>query len=98
MRVWPDPDKESSSWAKSVMDMDYEVLVVSQFTLHANLKKGLKPDFHNAMGTEAAREAFQECVAMYKRLYNSDKIQTGSFGSMMKVSLENDGPVTFVLE
>ena len=78
--------------------MDYEILVVSQFTLHANLKKGNKPDFHNAMTTELAREAFNDCVETYKKLYKADKIQTGSFGNLMKVSLENDGPVTFVME
>jgi D-tyrosyl-tRNA(Tyr) deacylase len=98
VKVWADPLKENSSWSKSVMDMDYEVLVVSQFTLHANLKKGLKPDFHNAMGSEPARKAFDECISTYKALYKADKIQTGSFGSMMKVSLENDGPVTFIME
>ncbi len=71
---------------------------MSQFTLHANLKKGNKPDFHNAMRTEPAREAFADCVQMYKDLYKPEKIQTGSFGAMMQVSLVNDGPVTFFLE
>jgi D-tyrosyl-tRNA(Tyr) deacylase len=81
-----------------VVDLDYEVLAVSQFTLQANLKKGLKPDFHNAMAPVPARDAFDECVNMLKRLYKADKVQTGSFGEMMKVSLENDGPTTFILE
>jgi D-tyrosyl-tRNA(Tyr) deacylase len=71
---------------------------VSQFTLHANLKKGNKPDFHNAMQTDSAREAFADCVQLFKDLYKPDKIQTGSFGAMMQVSLINDGPVTFLLE
>ena len=81
-----------------MVDLDLEILVVSQFTLQANLSKRLKPDFHNAMAPGPARAAFEECVAMFKTMYKSDKIQTGSFGEMMKVSLENDGPVTFVLE
>jgi D-tyrosyl-tRNA(Tyr) deacylase len=98
VKVWCDPNDEDSAWAKSVVEMDYEVLVVSQFTLHANLKKGNKPDFHCAMSSVPAREAFDACVDMYKQFYRPDKIQTGSFGSMMKVSLENDGPVTFCLE
>jgi len=75
-----------------------ELLVVSQFTLHANLKTGNKPDFHNAMHTDAAKQAFSDCVQIYKDLYKPEKIQTGSFGAMMQVSLTNDGPVTFVLE
>lgn len=78
--------------------MNYEVLVVSQFTLYGHFKKGNKPDFHHAMPTELARSAFAECVDMYKTMYKAEKVQTGSFGSMMKVSLENDGPTTFVLE
>lgn len=80
------------------MDLDLEILVISQFTLQANLQKGLKPDFHNAMSTVPAREAFAECVEMFKSLYKPDKIQTGSFGAMMNVALENDGPVTLILE
>lgn len=80
------------------MDMNYDVLLVSQFTLHANLKKGSKPDFHNAMAPEPARLAFDNCISMYRDLYKENKIQTGSFGEYMAVSLENDGPVTFVIE
>ena len=75
-----------------------EILLVSQFTLHANVKKGNKPDFHNAMGTQMAREAFNACVDTYKALYKPEKIQTGSFGQFMRVSIENDGPTTFVME
>jgi D-tyrosyl-tRNA(Tyr) deacylase len=78
--------------------MNFDILVVSQFTLHANLNKGLKPDFHDAMGTEPAKIAFGECVEMFKSLYKPERIQTGRFGEMMKVSIDNDGPVTFVLE
>lgn len=80
------------------MDMNYDVLLVSQFTLHANLKKGSKPDFHNAMAPVPARSAFENCVSMYKQLYMENRVQTGSFGELMAVSLENDGPVTFILE
>ena len=75
-----------------------EILVVSQFTLHANLKKGNKPDFHNAMTTELARTSFNECVELFKNLYKPEKIQTGSFGNLMTVSIENDGPTTFILD
>ena len=78
--------------------MDYEILVVSQFTIQANLKKGNKPDFHYAMTTELARTAFDECVSTYKKIYKPDKIKTGSFGNLMRVSIENDGPVTLVMD
>jgi D-tyrosyl-tRNA(Tyr) deacylase len=62
------------------------------------LRKGNKPDFHNAMTTEAAREAFDQCVEVFKKEYQRERIHTGSFGNKMLVSLENDGPVTFVLD
>lgn len=75
-----------------------EILLVSQFTLHANLKKGSKPDFHCAMQTDLARDSFNQCVELYKSLYKPEKIHTGSFGEYMCVNLENDGPVTFVLD
>lgn len=97
--MWPSiSDDEGSNWSNSVVEMDYEILLVSQFTLYGQFKKGNKPDLHHAMSTEPAREAFSECVEMYKKFYKGEKVQTGSFGSRMKVSLENDGPVTFVLE
>ncbi len=81
-----------------MVDLDLEILVVSQFTLQANIQKGLKPDFHNAMSPVPAKEAFDDCVNMFKRFYKPNKIQTGSFGEMMKVASVNDGPVTFILE
>ena len=74
------------------------MLVVSQFTLYGSFRKGNKPDFHHAMSTEPAREAFADCVEIYRDLYKAERVQTGSFGNRMKVALENDGPVTFVLD
>ncbi len=50
------------------------------------------------MTTEAAREAFDQCVEVFKKEYQRERIHTGSFGNKMLVSLENDGPVTFVLD
>ncbi len=76
-----------------------ELLVVSQFTLHAVLSKGSKPDFHNAMKADEAREAYEHCVSMFRSLYpSSGKVQTGQFGGYSSVRLDNDGPCTFILE
>lgn len=66
--------------------------------MHGSFKKGNKPDFHCAMTTELAREAFSACVDRYKVLYKPDRIQTGSFGEYTQVSLVNDGPTSFILE
>jgi D-tyrosyl-tRNA(Tyr) deacylase len=77
--------------------LNLEILVVSQFTLYAFLK-GNKPDFHLAMGGDEARHLFDMLVEELKKGHVEDKIQTGVFGAMMKVQLENDGPVTIELE
>jgi D-tyrosyl-tRNA(Tyr) deacylase len=72
------------------------VLLVSQFTLMAETKKGLRPDFGPAMPPEQAKQLFTQLVEQAKNLYGH--VQTGEFGADMQVSLLNDGPVTFMLD
>lgn len=72
------------------------VLLVSQFTLMADTKKGLRPDFGPAMPPEDAKQLFAQLVELAKTMY--DNVQTGEFGADMQVSLINDGPVTFALD
>ena len=72
------------------------VLLVSQFTLMADTKKGLRPDFGPAMPPDDAKQLFAQLVEQAKSMY--DKVQTGEFGADMQVSLVNDGPVTFMLD
>lgn len=72
------------------------LLLVSQFTLMAETRKGLRPDFGPAMPPDEARELFSQLVAHAKDIYPN--VQTGAFGADMQVSLQNDGPVTFMLE
>ncbi|EZG55285.1 D-tyrosyl-tRNA(Tyr) deacylase [Gregarina niphandrodes] len=88
----------TKAWAKSVKDMDLEILIVSQFTLYGRLTKGSKPDFHKAMKAPQSEEMFNKCVQWVKDNYKPEKVQTGAFGRYMQVSLTNDGPVTIVLE
>ncbi|KAL9655195.1 hypothetical protein ABK040_008970 [Willaertia magna] len=90
-------DEETKYWNVSVKDKNYEILFVSQFTLYHKFK-GNKLDFHCAMKTEEARAFFDEFVNFTKNEYAADKIQTGEFGAMMKVDLENDGPVTIIVD
>ncbi|KAJ2004169.1 D-tyrosyl-tRNA(Tyr) deacylase [Coemansia thaxteri] len=85
-------------WAKGVQDVGLEVLCVSQFTLYGKSTKGTKPDFHEAMKSEDSRRFFDTFVQRLGQLYSPDKIATGEFGAMMKVSLVNDGPVTLQLD
>ena len=91
MRLW---DKDGKSWAASVMDIKGQVLAVSQFTLYGHLKKGNKPDFHNAMQADQARDLFNIYVEMLKKKYLPEKIQTGKFQALMEVGNIINGPVT----
>lgn len=80
----------------NVQQVSGGVLLVSQFTLMAETKKGLRPDFGPAMPPDDAKQLFAQLVEQAKSMY--DKVQTGEFGADMQVSLVNDGPVTFMLE
>lgn len=80
----------------SLADVDGELLLVSQFTLYANCKKGNRPSFIEAGDPAKAMELFDYMAAQAKRAV--DVVQTGIFGADMKVTLENDGPFTIVLE
>ena len=80
----------------SVKDIEGEVMLVSQFTLAAATDKGLRPSFSSAMPPDVAKTIFNHLVDVAKTNYA--KIGTGQFGKEMKISLENDGPVTFRLE
>ena len=80
----------------SVKDIEGEVMLVSQFTLAAATDKGLRPSFSSAMPPDVAKTIFNHLVDVTKTNYA--KIGTGQFGNEMKISLENDGPVTFRLE
>ncbi|KAL0819073.1 hypothetical protein ABMA28_008346 [Loxostege sticticalis] len=90
-------DESNTKWKKTVVDKDYELLCVSQFTLY-NTWKGNRPDFHNAMSAEKSKEFYDQFLQMLKDAYQPDKIKDGQFGAYMQVSIQNDGPVTFEIE
>ena len=93
----PVPPKVGRAWRSNLMDNNYGVLVVSQFTLYGKLK-GNRPDFHNALGTQEALELYNYFVDVMKKEYNPEKVQIGNFGKMMAIDMEGDGPVTLTLE
>ncbi|KAH9610996.1 hypothetical protein KSS87_013227 [Heliosperma pusillum] len=96
MRLFPN-ETTGKSWDQSVMQRNYEVLLVSQFTLYGILK-GNKPDFHVAMPPQSAKPFYESLVEKFRKSYKADMIKDGIFGAMMKVDLVNDGPVTMQLE
>lgn len=82
---------------RSIQDINGEILIVSQFTLYGNATKGTRPSFIEAARPEKAEPMYEDMIA-YFRKYSSLKIESGKFGAMMNVHLENDGPVTLILE
>ena len=89
--------EELEHWKSSVSDNGFEVLVVSPFTLYSTLK-GNKPDFHEAMGANEAKQLYQEFVNTMKKKYQPQRVKEGEFQAYMNVSLCNDGPVTIVVD
>ncbi|OAA33274.1 deacylase [Moelleriella libera RCEF 2490] len=96
MKLWD--DEAGSKWKRSVMDIDGEVLCVSQFTLLARTKKGTKPDFHGAASPEDAGRLYHHFVSKVKEGYAAERVQDGRFQAMMEVALVNDGPVTLEVQ
>ncbi|SEQ02112.1 D-tyrosyl-tRNA(Tyr) deacylase [Hyunsoonleella jejuensis] len=94
LRIFGD---ENGVMNKSLTDVDGDVIVVSQFTLHAATKKGNRPSYIKAAKPEVAIPLYETFVQNLKRVLGKS-IQTGEFGAMMQVELVNDGPVTIIID
>lgn len=81
----------------SVVDVNGEVLLISQFTLHASTKKGNRPSYIKAARPEVAVPLYEQFLVQLEKELNK-KVQTGEFGADMKVALINDGPVTIIID
>jgi D-aminoacyl-tRNA deacylase len=97
MRLFPPKDPaKPGSFDQTVQDMDGELLVVSQFTLYGETRKGRRPDFTGAADPEKARIFYDTFIQVLQNRY--PKVQTGEFGARMRVDIRNDGPVTILVD
>jgi len=94
LRVFPD---EQGRMNRSLLDVGGEVLVVSQFTLYGDVRKGRRPSFVKAARPEVAVPLYEAFVAELERRL-PHRVRTGEFGAVMQVALVNDGPVTLMIE
>jgi D-tyrosyl-tRNA(Tyr) deacylase len=96
LRVFDDPAQPAKGFDRSVQDIGGAVLVVSQFTLAADCRKGRRPSFDDAAAPQIAKPLYEDVV---RELRGSGlTVETGEFQAMMQVSLINDGPVTLLLD
>lgn len=95
MRLFP-PAGSDTGFELSALDVKASVLLVSQFTLYASTRKGRRPGFTDAAPGDVAGPLFERVVAEFRK--SGLQVETGVFGAHMHVALENDGPVTIVLD
>ena len=94
LRIFND---ETGVMNKSLLDIDGDAIVVSQFTLHASTKKGNRPSYIYAAKPEVAIPLYEQFIAQLELQLNK-QVGTGQFGADMKVALINDGPVTIIID
>ena len=94
LRIFND---ENNQMNRSVGEVNGEIMIVSQFTLYASTKKGNRPSFIKSAGGNFAEKSYLDFVEMVNRIYKF-KVKTGKFGANMNIVLNNDGPVTIVID
>jgi len=95
LRIFPD---DQGRMNRSIMEIGGAILVISQFTLHADTRKGNRPSFILAAPAEQAKVLYEEYVAGLRRILGAERVVTGQFQALMTVEIINDGPVTIELK
>tara|TARA_B110000037_G_C17033731_1_gene470630 strand:+ start:400 stop:852 length:453 start_codon:yes stop_codon:yes gene_type:complete len=94
MRIFKDSENKLNF---SVVDVNGEILLISQFTLHASVKKGNRPSYIKAADSKKAKQMYDQTISEFETVLKR-KISTGKFGANMEVSLVNNGPVTITID
>ena len=94
MRIFDDSENKLNF---SVLDVNGEILLISQFTLHASVKKGNRPSYIKAADSKKAKQMYDQTINQFETFLKR-KISTGEFGANMEVSLVNNGPVTIIID
>ena len=94
MRIFDDSENKLNF---SILDVNGEILLISQFTLHASVKKGNRPSYIKAADSKKAKQIYDQTIREFETVLNR-KISTGKFGANMEVSLVNNGPVTITID
>ena len=94
MRIFDDSENKLNF---SILDVNGEILLISQFTLHASVKKGNRPSYIKAADSKKAKQMYDQTIREFETVLKR-KISTGKFGANMDVSLVNNGPVTITID